>query len=243
MKIISAKSFGQDSLKMLVFGQSGHGKTTLCSTSLEPTLIISAESGLLSINGSDCDVIDLATDDNGALVPKEKRIARLMDAYKFLQTEECKQKYRWICLDSLTEIGQNLVEKLQMDFPDRKDALVLWGEYSKSMRGIIKAFRDMSFYNVVFTALAIEEKDENGKKSIGIDLNGKISQQLPQFFDEVLFLHVTKNEAGDSVRRLLCNPVDAVPYAKDRSGKLDKFEEPNLAKIAMKIRNKNEKEK
>jgi hypothetical protein len=238
MKILSSKAFGQESIKVLIFGQSGHGKTTMCATTLEPTLIISAESGLLSIAGSECDVIDLAQDDQGKLVPKEDRIARLMEVYKFIQTDEVKKKYKWICLDSLTEIGQNLVEKCQKDFPDRKDGMVLWGEYAKGMRGIIKAFRDLSFYNVVFTALSIEEKDENGKRLFAIDLNGKIAQQLPQFFDEVLFLHVAKNEAGEQVRKLLCNPVDTVPYAKDRSGKLEKFEEPNLAKIAMKIRNK-----
>jgi hypothetical protein len=236
MRIINTKNIGQNSLKMLVFGQSGSGKTTFCSTAGEPTLIISAESGLLSIAHADCDVIELNTDDKGEVLPKEKRIQRLMDIYKFLCSEDARKKYKWVVIDSLTEVGQNLVEKLKADFPDRKDGLVLWGEYAQAIRGVIKSFRDLPSYNVLFTALAIDERDENGKRTIAIDLNGKISQQLPQYFDEVFFLHVRKEKDDTIVRKLLCKPNDVVPYAKDRSGKLNDTENPNLKDIAEKIR-------
>ena len=235
MRVITSKNIGQNSLKMLIFGRSGAGKTTITATAGEPTLVLSAESGLLSIADKEVDVIELNSDDNGNPLPKEKRIERLMEAYKYVCSEDA-AKYKWLVIDSITEIGQNLVEKLQKDFPERKDGLVLWGEYSKQMRSIIKAFRDLPKLNVVMTALALEEKDENGKTQIGIDLNGKISQQMPQFFDEVFFLHVRKDENGNAIRKLLCQPNDYVQVAKDRSGKLSILEEPSLQIIAEKIR-------
>jgi hypothetical protein len=235
MRIISTKSIGVHSLKMVVFGCSGSGKTTFCSTTGEPTLIISAESGLLSLASKDCDVIEINVDDNGNVIPKENRIERLTEVYKYLLTEECQSKYKWICIDSLTEIGQNLVEKLKKQFPDKKDSINMWGEYSTAMRSLIKAFRDLNNYNVIFTALSIDEKDDNGRRQIAIDLNGKISQQLPQYFDEVFYLHV-RNEGDKTVRKLLCKPNETVPYAKDRSCKLSMLEDPSLETITTKIR-------
>jgi phage nucleotide-binding protein len=234
MRVISSKNIGQNSLKILVFGRSGAGKTTISATANEPTIVISAESGLLSISDKEVDVIELNTDDEGNPIPKEKRIDRLMEVYKYITSESC-TKYKWLVIDSITEIGQNLLEKLQKDFPDRKDALPMWGEYSKQMRSIIKAFRDLNKFNVVMTALAVEHRDENGRLEICIDLNGKISDQMPQFFDEVFYLHV-KKENDKIVRKLLCNPNDVVQVAKDRSGKLAQFEDPSLELIANKIR-------
>lgn len=236
MRIVSTKNIGHDSIKMIIFGCSGSGKTTLCSTINEPTLIISAESGLLSLAHKDCDVIEINTDDNGEIIPKEKRIDRLVEVYRYLLTEECSKKYKWICIDSLTEIGQNLYEKLKCIYPEKKDSINLWGDYFNTIRGLIKSFRDLNKYNILFTALSLNEKDDIGRQSIAIDINGKISQQLPQFFDEVLYLHIRKGENNTTERRLLCKPIEYVPIVKDRSGKLEDLEEPNLEKIINKIR-------
>jgi hypothetical protein len=90
--------------------------------------------------------------------------------------------------------------------------------------------------NVIFTALAVEDRDDNGKKQIHIDLQGKIGQQLPQFFDEVFFLYNRQHEDGSTQREILCNPVESCVYAKDRSGKLSKIEKPDLSLLAGKIR-------
>jgi hypothetical protein len=48
-------------LKFLVHGPAGAGKTTLCGTTGEPTVIISAESGLLSLRHLDIPVIEVKT--------------------------------------------------------------------------------------------------------------------------------------------------------------------------------------
>jgi hypothetical protein len=236
MKIISTKNYGADRLKCLVFGSSGAGKTTLISTAEEPVLIISFESGLLSIAGKDIDVIDATTDDAGNLLPKGDRINRLKEVYQFLLTEDARAKYKWIAIDSLTELAQNIIEDLHTKFTDRKDGFVMWGEYAKEIKGIIKAFRDLPYYSVIFTALATEDKDESARRYYKINVQGKISEELPAYFDEVFYLFVKDNDDGTSTRKLLCKAHAAVPFAKDRSGKLSEFEEPNLTTIAHKIK-------
>jgi len=232
MKISSTNEMSIGSLKILIHGESGAGKTTLASTIKEPTLIISAEAGLLSLQGHKIDVIDISVDEKGEILPQEKRIARLGEAYTHLLTEESRKKYKWIFIDSLTEISQNLVHQLGVEFPDRKDALVLYGENSKRMKSLVKTFRDLPYYNVVFTALSQTDKDENGQRFTGVNIVGKLANDLPAYFDEVFYLHADR-ETGKRV--LVTEKTDKLA-AKDRSGKLVKLEEPNLAAIAAKIK-------
>lgn len=238
MKITNTKAIAATSaLKMVVYGTSGIGKTSLAKTIGEPTLLISAESGLLTLAGSDIDVIDISQDDNGNVIPKEKRIVRLGEVYQFLLSEDAKKKYRWIFIDSLTEISQNLVEALQAEYPDRKDSLVLYGENSKRLRSLVKSFRDLPHYNVVFTALSTIDKDEAGMRFTTIDLVGNFASKLPGFFDEVFFMSVDK----DGKRFLVTETTDRA-VAKDRSGKLDKLEVPDLSVISKKIRQNNQQQ-
>lgn len=44
-----ANAVAEQDIKMVCYGPAGRGKTTLCMTAKEPTLIISIEAGLLSI--------------------------------------------------------------------------------------------------------------------------------------------------------------------------------------------------
>jgi len=232
MKIQSTANVAIGPLKMLIFGESGAGKTTLARTLKEPTLIISAESGLLSLHGSNIDVVDIAQDDLGNPIPKEKRIARLGDVYKFLLTKEAQDKYKCVFIDSLSEINQNTLESLQAEFIDAKDTLKVYGELAKKMRAMVKMFRDLPHYSVVFTALAEVEKDEDSRRFMGIKLIGKFSSEIAAYFDEVFFLHVDA-ETGD--RKFITQKSDKV-VAKDRSGRLDKVEPADLGHIFKKIR-------
>jgi hypothetical protein len=231
MNITSTYNSGATSLKMVIFGESGVGKTTLASTLKEPTLVISAEAGLLSLAHAKIDVIDISMNDQGAILAPELRIARLGEVYTYLITPEARAKYKWIFIDSITEISQNLVAQLQKEFPDRKDSLVLYGENAKRMKSLVKSFRDLPYYNVVFTALSSVEKDENGQRFTGIDVIGKLSSTLPSYFDEVFYLH----SDGEGKRTLVTEKSEKL-VAKDRSGKLNKLEPADLSVIVSKIR-------
>jgi energy-coupling factor transporter ATP-binding protein EcfA2 len=234
MKIASTKNTGNVSVKMLVYGPAGSGKTTLASTIGKGCLIISAEGGLLSLSDFDIDVVDITKDENGNLLPKEDRLKALKEVYQYLQTDEARSLYKWIFVDSITEISQNMVEALQKEYPDRKDTIVLYGENSKRMRTIIKGFRDLPHYNIVFTALSEDDKDEFGRRTKEISMIGKMSQQIAGYLDEVFFLSVDEDDEGNLVRTLITQPTKSIT-AKDRSGKLDRLEDPNLTKIYNKI--------
>ncbi len=236
MKVTSTKNYGVDTLKFLIIGEPGSGKTTLAGTIKESTIIISAEAGLLCLRDKSTDVIDISLDDEGKAVPKDKRIARLGEAYAYLNSDAARAKYKWVFIDSLTEISQNIVEQLQVEFPDRKDSLVLYGENAKRMRSLVKSFRDLPGYGVVFTALSSVEKDENNQRYTGVNIIGKMADMLPAFFDEVFYLHSEKDEESGKTKRILVTEKSDKLMAKDRSGVLDKFEPADLGHIINKIK-------
>lgn len=231
MKILSLEDMSLPGVKVLLHGFSGEGKTTqakLLAQAGFKVIIISAESGLLSLKGEkNIAVIDISKDDNGNTIPPHQRFDRLGEAYSFLAKGE--HPYDTIILDSLTELNECLIDSLKHKYPNEKDKFKLYGDNSSIMTKMIKAFRDLK-YNVVLIALSTVEKDDVGRRFINIDLVGKIANGVPALFDEVIYMY----SDADRKRYFLCDKTDKV-MAKDRSGKLNAVEEPNLALLINKI--------
>jgi len=235
MKIQTTNDFSTNyGVKILIFGQSGAGKTYAASTlpkELKPVLV-SAESGVLSLRKFKIPMIDIAKDDDGKPIEMKDRVKRLHEVFTFLKSG--KHDFDTVYLDSITEINQCLMAYLKAKYPDRKDSLLMYGENAELMMKIVKEFRDLK-YNVIVTALASVEKDEIGRRFLVPDVVGKISQALPQLFDEVFYLHAKADEKGEIVRKFQTVTSENI-IAKDRSGALQPFEDANLAEVIKKIR-------
>lgn len=208
-------------IKVLVYGQAGAGKTCLCATTPDHarTIILSAEAGLLSIAGADIAVIEI------------KSIQDLMDAYGWLTQTEQGRSYEWICLDSISEMGEVILNTAKKQVKDPRQA---YGEMQEKVEDLVRAFRDLP-RNVYFTAKLESYQDDTGVVRYQPALPGKkLGQALPYFFDEVFFLRVEKDTEGNSVRYLQTVP-DIKYHAKDRSGRLAERELASLAHIQAKI--------
>ena len=235
MLITSTKTHALDRLKILVYGAPGVGKTTLAGTLKEKVLIISAEAGTLSLNQKEIDVIDITTNNEGKPIAKELRPARLREVFEYVMKPETQEKYQWLFIDSLTEVSQNVLDSVFAAQPEGvADGFKIWGEYNKQCTALVKAFRDLPCYNVVFTALETEDKDENNRRFLRVDMQGKVGKKLPAYFDEVFWLHVD-DKSGE--RKMFTSTRDQV-VAKDRSGRLDTEEPASLSLVVRKIRGK-----
>jgi hypothetical protein len=244
MLVQSTKDYGASRIKLLVYADSGIGKTTLAST-LKDVCVISAESGLLSLSDKAIDVIDTTMNDKREVIPRADRDTRLLEAYAYLQSEEARKKYKTIFIDSLSEICDNLVEKYQAKYPEKKDSFNLWGDVSKSMASIIRAFRDLPYYHVVMTALETKDKDENGRFFTGPLVKPRsFAEDMPKFFDYVFYMHVQVKEDKSQARKLLTQPTDSI-RAKSRTTNemtLQAVEDANLGLVFEKIKGNNKQQ-
>jgi energy-coupling factor transporter ATP-binding protein EcfA2 len=234
----TTKNYQSDRTTMLVYGESGSGKTSLIKTLKGNPLIVNAENGLLSLSDikEEIDVYDITVDTKGHPLKQCLRFEKLNHLLKELTKDEYKSRYDWLVFDSLTEVAQNLIYFLEKKYPDKRDALKLWGDYNRFLMELIKGLRDFKPYNILLLSLDAVEKDENNRRFVGINVNGKISGRIPALLDEVFYLKKFEDDDGKEQRTLLTSSYENI-LAKDRSGKLNKFEEANIEKIVAKIHN------
>ena len=212
-------SLAANGVKVLVYGQAGAGKTSLIKTLPSP-IVLSAEGGLLSIQDADLPFIEIAS------------MTDLQEAYKWLTESDDAKAYKSVALDSISEIAEVV---LNAEKKATKDPRQAYGAMQEQMADIIRAFRDLPGRHVYMSAKLEKTQDEMGRVLYAPSMPGnKTGQALPYFFDEVLALRVEKDGEGNTQRALMCDS-DGLWLAKDRSGKLDMWEAPDLGAIIAKM--------
>jgi hypothetical protein len=205
-------------LKLLIYGPAGSGKTVLCATAKEPTLIISAEGGLLSIKDA----------------PSSIKIAEVHSRQEFeevLNYLKTNGPPAWVCIDSITEVAQQILEQ---ELTKTKMPMKAYGELSQIAGGFIRELRDLPC-NVVMTCKSKKEKDDSkGVQQYTPKMPGQaLGADIAHHFDVVGAMRIFKED--DTLAHYLQCHHDEQYEAKDRSGKLDTFEKPNLAALKKKI--------
>ena len=193
-------------IKLCVFSEAGIGKTVLCSTAPNP-IILSAERGLLSLAHKDVPVI----------IVNNK--AEVDEAYQFLIGSNEAKKYETVCLDSVSEIAEVLLEEKKNINPDGRQ---YWPDLASDISDMIRSFRDNLDFNIVFTAKQARIKDEYTQVTTHKpDMPGKnLTNALPYFFDMLFPMRIGEMEDGSGSYRYI-QPQPTIDYeAKDRSGAL-----------------------
>lgn len=210
-------------VKICVYGQSGIGKTVLCSTAPNP-IIISAEAGLLSLAEKDIPVIEIST------------LGELREAFVYVKDHE--KEYETICLDSISDIAEQVLDAKIVSITKKAEAegkgadmRQAYGKMALEMAQLTRGFRGLPKH-IVFTAKQgmVTDAIANALR-FGPMLPGQVyTQNLPYFMDIVCAMRI----AEGSIRYLQTQP-DRQYLAKDRSGKLDEKEKPNLTELFKKV--------
>lgn len=218
IKLRNTSDAKANGVKIVVYGMAGAGKTTLVKTLPSP-IIISAEAGLLSLEGEDIPYINIQSYED------------LKEAYQFVVSDECAD-FKSIAIDSISEIGEVI---LSHEKKINKDGRAAYGEMATQVLELMRAFRDIEGKNIYFSAKCEKQQDETGRLLYSPSMPGsKLGQQIPYLVDEVLALRMEKDADGEVQRALMC-ASDGLWQAKDRSGKLDQWEAPDLGAIIEKI--------
>lgn len=141
------KNEGNVNVNMVIYGDSGVGKTTFASTAAADgkVLYIDSEAGANFIDDKYADNIDLLKLDN----------INLLD--EVLKPENIKE-YKTVVLDSVTEIMKKMVDKIKGS--KDKPSLADWGTVITNMETYFRRFRDLD-KNVIMVALTQEKVDED----------------------------------------------------------------------------------
>lgn len=219
-KIMSTANYGRlQGVKIVVYSPAGHGKTTLCATLPSP-IILSSESGLLSLARYNLPYIEIKTIDD------------LRDTYRWAHSSTEARQFASIGMDSVSDIAEIVLANAKIK---NKDGRAAYGDLIEQMTKVIKEYRDLAGYHVYMSAKSERIKDDvTGAMLSGPMMPGnKLGQAMPYFPDELFYLGI--EGTGASSYRYLRTQPDFMYAAKDRSGVLDPIEEPHLGKIIDKI--------
>lgn len=207
-------------IKFCIYGRSSAGKTRLCATAPTP-IIISAEHGMLSLRQLNlpCIVID--------------NLATFEDVGKWLWSSAEARQFHTVCVDSATEIAQQV---LTNELANNKDGRKAYGAMNNEIMRVLRNYRNLPNHHVYFSAHQDWDTDgTTGRTSFRPGMPGKtLTQELPYLFDEIFQLHVYEDQNKNQLRALR-TAMDMQYDAKDRSGMLAPWEPADLTHIITKI--------
>ena len=260
LNIISAdeRMARRHGVKALILGPAGVGKTSLLRT-LDPTstLFLDFEAGDLAVQDVPCDQVtpktwqecrDLACFLAGPdmnLPPNAGYGSEHYDAVQHQYGDTDLSKYETYFIDSITVSGRICFKWCEQQAECRTksgepDTRATYGLHGREMIKWITQLQHAREKNVVFVGLLDEVKDDFGRTSYAMQIEGqKTGREMPGIVDEVLTMSIITPEEGDPFRALVCHPDNEFGFpAKDRSGLLDCLEQPQLNKLFEKLTRK-----
>jgi hypothetical protein len=232
-------------LKLLVYGDYGVGKTTLCASAqdvpgMANALIIDAEAGDLSLSSrNDVDSIRITKFDTIARIYEflrlhvrfrdegnEGELIRLETRLRGAPVQKA-TIYRTIIVDSLSEVQKFAMYKslgsdigtVKLDDDASKPEYGDWNTQLELIRRLVRAFRDLPM-NVIFVASEKVAEDDRKRMIRRPNFTGSIEREIPGFFDVVGYLMAAPGAEGTIARRLYISPGQQF-LAKNRFNRPD----------------------
>ena len=188
-KVMSTADLQQSGpTKVLLYAHHGWGKTYQCrhyQKRYGKGLILSGEAGLKSVEDVGIDYLPFSSWD-GKHDP-DKGLYSFRGIVKMMMSDDFQAMgYKWIALDSLTELSERLLEQLENEQEGTNNSWALWGDYSRHLLGALKWFRDLPVH-VYVSCLAKEEKDANDVTQYWPLVKGNaVAKHVPAIFDHVM---------------------------------------------------------
>lgn len=242
------------SLKLGLVGVPGIGKTSLLWTlPPEQTLHVEIEDGDLSVATWPGDVYRPQTWDQfrdlvvaiSKPVPtaaigqpySDAHYARVSQAMGDLSQFE---RYEYIVFDSLSALSRLCfawckTQPQSMTDKGRLDMRAAYGLLANEMVTAISVLQHVQDRHLVYVVILTEKVDDKNQKSYELQIEGgKTAAEFPGIVDVLVTLTMQPSPSG--AKRVLVTKQDnplGLP-AKDRSGRLDPIEEPNLYRLIAK---------
>ncbi len=243
--------------KLVIFGPSGIGKTTLLNTlDADKTLFVDLEAGDLAVQDWPGDTIRPQTwqEFRDFAVFLGGPNPALRDDQPFSPAH-----YRYVCerfgdpvtlakydtyfIDSITVLARLCFQWCKgqpQAFSEKTGKLDSRGAYGLLGQELIAALTHLQHTrdkNVVLVGILDEKLDDFNRKVFVPQIEGsKTGLELPGIVDQVITMTALKADDGSLYRAFVCHTLNPWGYpAKDRSGRLDLIEEPHLGRLMTKM--------
>lgn len=263
LPIISAEERLKErrSAKVALVGPAGVGKTSQLKTlPSDTTLFVDLEAGDLSVRDWPGDTVRPRTwpefRDLVVFLAGPMPTASADQAFSQAHFEHvCSKfgdpaqlaKYDTYFVDSLTVLSrlcfawcktqpQAFSEKTGK--PDNRGA---YGQLGQEMITALTHLQHVRDKHVIYVAILEEKTDDFNRRFYQLQLEGsKTALELPGVLDEVVTLAILKADDGTNYRGFVTRADNPFGYpSKDRSGRLDAIEEPDLGKLIAKCLGQN----
>jgi hypothetical protein len=260
MKLLSAadRLAAPQKPKILIVGLPGVGKTWLLKTlpdgTLRLTLHLNEEAGGLAVAdlpfASICsrewtaqrDIACILGGPNPALPSSAPYSEAHYQAVAADPAMVALTKYQTVVVDSLSEISRQLRVWAEqqpecLTPPGVKDLRAVYGLVAREMIAFLQQIQHDSARTVILIAVLEKGDDGFGSAVWRPQLEGAATgRQLPAIVDEIITMAHLDFGDGKPIRAFVCtNPNPWAFPAKDRSGKLDQLEPPDLGKLLAKL--------
>lgn len=238
-------------VKVVLLGKSGLGKTTQLKTLPEAsTLFVDLEAGDLSVKDwrGDCirpktwpefrDLVVFLAGPNLAL-PADAPFSQAHFEHVCQHYGDPAQlaPYQTYFVDSLTVLARMCLTyaktQVTADRAGKPDMRGAYGLLGQEMISALTHLQHARGKHVVFVAILDERLDDFNRKVFSAQIDGsKTGLELPGIVDEVITLAELKTDEGEAYRAFVCQTLNpwGLP-AKDRSGRLELIEPPDLGAL------------
>lgn len=250
MKLTTTKDQSLNTIKALVHGDSGIGKTTsILTLPVERTVIACRERDVIPLRHKEYSVLaieewsDVKTLYQLFANPGAEELKTLLPAVqgKTILVIDSLSKLSELCIRHIVTVDRRILIEARTggkrDTPENvyEEQMQIedWGLYRTRMNNLLSAFCGLPIH-VVMTALSAWSTDKDGGATLRTpNMSGKLAQECAQHF--TLVLHMESQGTGEAETRVWRTFNDGRILAKDASGVLDKYEETNWSKLFAKI--------
>lgn len=208
-----AQRFG---VKMVVYGPPGSGKTPLMATAPNPFILL-CEPGAGSLR-------QVPNTIPGYMVTNATQADEFF--LWWFGSSEAKQ-FDTLCVDSITHLAEFY---LKDEEPKHKHLMSAYGEMSKRTMKQLELLNDQQQKHLCLIA-KMGWQDDGGTQTKSPHFPGKdLNIKVPHLFDNIAYLDRVLIPKHGEQKALRNHPIIGI-RARDRFGKLNELEPPNLTEI------------
>lgn len=217
IKITTTKAKAEH-VRLLIYGESGIGKTRLISTAPDP-LIVSAEKKTLSLRNFSIPFLPITS------------YAEAIEEMKALAGEKGKP-YKTICIDSITHIAEIFLHECKRETNDGRKA---YGDLQDKVFEFLDLTSKIPKHIYMIAKILRQENEFTNLTTWCPAMPGKsLTRDLPYFFDLFFPLKEAARENGSTWKYLQTEP-DLQYSAKGDSSCLEPIEQAHLTNLFNKI--------